>query len=168
MSTLEHATKKEARGNIHPCKIFSIVLQVATLAAVLLVLTQKYPAVDTPHPKTFDALLKHVSTYVHVPPEAPSAFVVNDLTSAQKNSVFFKGIEPQLNDVILFFPNASVAIVYRPSINKILSYSSIDQSLVQQSQSGTQPEDADLNDVLREGDITQEEILSEHAQDNAL
>lgn len=67
-------------------------------------------------------LVKEISKYFILPNETPTVATVSDVDKL-KNQEFFK--DAKSGDKVLIFPDAGRALLYRPSISKIIEYSKV-------------------------------------------
>lgn len=82
-------------------------------------------------------LINEVSAYVVLPQnETPTVATVNDV-SRLKNQVFF--LNAQNGDKVLIFSQAKTAILYRPSVKKIVEYAPINVDASSGGTSSTTP-----------------------------
>lgn len=82
------------------------------------------------------AILKHISTVIELPDEKPIIAIVSNKTKLT-NKEFFANAD--IGDILLIFPNAKKAFLYRPSIEKIIEFGPL---LL--SQPSPTPKNADL------------------------
>lgn len=65
------------------------------------------------------AVLAEVSKLIQVPNEQPTMARINDAASAKKAQPFL--VSAENDDILIIFPNAAEAILYRPSTNKLIA-----------------------------------------------
>jgi hypothetical protein len=66
------------------------------------------------------AILQKVGALIQLPSgEAPTMATINDATSAKKAQAFLKSAEN--GDVLIVYPNAAEALLYRPSTDKLIA-----------------------------------------------
>jgi hypothetical protein len=65
------------------------------------------------------AILAKVGTLIQLPAgETPTMATINDAASAKQAQPFL--VSAQNGDILIVYPNAAVAILYRPSTNKVI------------------------------------------------
>ena len=64
-------------------------------------------------------ILARVGKLIQLPNEQPTMATINDAASAKKAQPFLTGTEN--GDVLIVFPNAAEALLYRPSTNKLIA-----------------------------------------------
>lgn len=77
-----------------------------------------------------NTVLKHVGELIQLPNEQPTMATINDAASAKKAQPFLTNA--QNGDVLIVFPNAAEALLYRPSTNKLIAVGPVDNSAAQQ------------------------------------
>lgn len=70
------------------------------------------------------ALLARVGELISLPGEQPTVATINDAASAKETQPFLANAEN--GDILIVYPNAREAIVYRPSSNKLIAVGPVD------------------------------------------
>lgn len=70
------------------------------------------------------ALLAKVGALIQLPNEQPTMATINDAASAKKSQPFL--VNAENGDILIVYPNAQEAIVYRPSSNKLITVGPVD------------------------------------------
>ena len=118
-----------------------------TILAALLILVGTYEfgrtSVYKAHPELASteqasAILAKVGTLIQLPNEQPTMATINDATGAKKAQPFL--VNAANGDILIVYPNASEALLYRPSTNKLIAVGPVDNSAPQQTaSSGAKP-----------------------------
>jgi len=100
--------------------LFILLLALCCLAFYALGRESVYSA----HPELSGAeqanqILAKVGALIQLPNEQPSMATINDAASAKKNQPFLANAAN--GDVLIVFPNAQTALLYRPSSNKLIA-----------------------------------------------
>ncbi|PIV87098.1 hypothetical protein COZ83_01410 [Candidatus Kaiserbacteria bacterium CG_4_8_14_3_um_filter_50_23] len=72
-------------------------------------------------------ILKKVGDIIQLPQEQPTMAIINDAASAKKEQPFLKNAAN--GDVLIVYPNAGEALMYRPSSNKLIAVGPVDNSV---------------------------------------
>lgn len=81
------------------------------------------------------ALLAKVGELIQLPNEQPTMATVNDAASAKKSQPFL--VNAQNGDMLIVYPNAQQAIVYRPSTNKLITVGPVNSGAATNAQQTT-------------------------------
>ncbi len=77
------------------------------------------------------AILQKVGNLIQLPAgEQPTMATINDAASAKKAQPFLTNA--QNGDILIVFPNAAEALLYRPSTNKLIAVGPVDNTQTQQ------------------------------------
>jgi hypothetical protein len=75
------------------------------------------------------AILRNVGQLIQLPAnETPTMATINDAASAKKTQPFL--VNAQNGDILIVYPNAAEALLYRPSSNKLIAVGPVDNPSV--------------------------------------
>lgn len=78
-----------------------------------------------------NAILQKVGALIQLPPgETPTMATINDAASAKKSQPFLANA--QNGDVLIVYPNAAEALLYRPSTDKLIAVGPVNNTGPQQ------------------------------------
>lgn len=100
------------------------------------------------------AILAKVGAMMQLPTgENPTLATVRDAASAKATQPFLHNAEN--GDVLIVYPNAQLAIVYRPSTNKLIAIGPVDNGAGNQQVQQTQSQSVPTQSVVKNASTTQ-------------
>jgi len=81
------------------------------------------------------AILQKVGSLIQLPNETPTMATINNAASAKQAQPFLQNA--QNGDILIVYPNAAEAILYRPATNKLIAVGPVNNSAPNTSAIGT-------------------------------
>ena len=107
------------------CIVAALVLLVLVFEAGRWTVYRAHP--DLSQAEQANAILKNVGDLIQLPTgETPTMATINDAASAKKAQPFLTNA--QNGDVLIVYPDAAEALLYRPSTNKLIAVGPVDNS----------------------------------------
>lgn len=112
---------------------------ILSILAAILILAGTYElgrtSVYRAHPEITSAeqataILKKVGELIQLPSEQPTMATINDAANAKKAQPFL--VNAQNGDILIVYPNAQQALLYRPSTNKLIAVGPVNNTPQQQ------------------------------------
>ena len=94
----------------------------------------------------FDQIQRYVGSMIELPNETPTLATVSDIAKLRDQSFFIKA---QNGDKVLIYPNTKLAILYRPSIHKIINIGPITVRETQNSSTPTGSQSATISQPVQ-------------------
>lgn len=109
--------------------LFLWLLIIVTLVILVLAFEGGRWSVYREHPELSsteqaNVILTNVGKLIQLPNEQPTMATINDAASAKKAQPFL--VNAVNGDVLIVFPNAAEALLYRPSTNKLIAVGPVD------------------------------------------